>query len=172
MTKDTRGDVKILLILTGIDKIPLKFCSAVQKPRAAAAAGVTPSCVGASPFSDLVSVFIFGVVCRDEFMARGEKYPGYPNPSLLPPTGTYDPVASSGLHLLGTSWSPCLALYNMAKHCFPNVTLECARKTASCPRMRTFQYRRLKMTYKLKLFREVALTRRMAPVLRGMILNS
>lgn len=25
MTKDTRGDVKILLIFTGIDKIPLKL---------------------------------------------------------------------------------------------------------------------------------------------------
>lgn len=105
-------------------------------------------------------------------MARGEKYPGYPNPSLPPPTGTFDPVKSSGLYLLGTSWSPCLlALYNMAMYCFPNVALEGARKTASCPQMRTFQYRRLKMNYKLKLFREVALTHRMAPVLRGMILN-
>lgn len=71
-----------------------------------------------------------------------------------------------------TSWSPCLlALYNMAKYCFPNVTLEGARKAASCPQMRTFRYRRLKMNYKLKLFREVAPTRSMAPVLRGMILN-
>lgn len=93
-------------------------------------------------------------------------------PSLLPPTGTFDHVKSSGLSLLGTLWSPCLlALYNMAKSCFPNVPLEGARKAASCPQMRTFQYRRLKMNYKLKLFRKVAQTHRMAPVLRGMLLN-
>lgn len=105
-------------------------------------------------------------------MARGEKYPGYPNPSLLPPAGTFDHVKSRGLYLLGALWSPCLlALYNMAKYCFPNITLEGACKTASCPQMCTFQYRRLKMNYKLKLFGGVALTHCMAPVLRGMLLN-
>lgn len=121
-----------------------------------------------------MNVFIFGVVRRDEFiMARGDKYPGYPDPSLLPPAGTFDHVKSSSLHLLGTLWGPrLLALYNMAKYCFPNVSLEGACKTASCPQMRAFQYRRLHMNYdnmKLKLLREVALTHCMAPVLRGML---
>lgn len=97
--------MKILLALTGIDKIALKR-------RSAQAPGLTPGWVSEVVGSDVANVWVLEVVCRDELrVARGEEYPGYQIPSLQPPPPSLAHVKSARSNPCLT---PCgtLALYN------------------------------------------------------------